>query len=121
MAEEKNQSTKILDLDSFVPEDREVVIAKKSYTVRGDASVKMMLKLMKNADVWQKKPDSDEAIEALLESIQGYFKTPIDRETLIGIGFKQLPRLITFLYSRDIKKEGEEGEEKNDKGQLQKK
>lgn len=116
MAEEK--SSKILDLDSFVPEDREVVIGKKKYIVRGDASVKMMLKLMKNADVWQKKPDSDEAIEALLDSIQGYFKTPIERDVLIDIGFKQLPRLIAFLYGKEMT---EKDDEKNEKGQPQKK
>jgi len=118
MAEEKE--SKILDLDAFIPPDKEVVIGKKKYIVRGDATVKMTLALMKNVKVWEEKPESDESMDALFESIKGYFKTPITKEILIEIGNRQLPRLLSFLYNKKFKEveEDEEGEEgKNEKSQ----
>jgi len=110
MAEEKS---KILDLDGFIPEDKEVIIAKKKYIVRGDASVRMTLALMKNAETWQKRPQSQEAIDALFESIQAFFKTKIEREVLDGLGIKALPRLFAFLYDKKLP----DVDEKNEKSQ----
>jgi len=101
---EKEGKIKIIDLDAFVPEDREVVINKITYKVKGDASVKTTLKLLKSAEVWQKSPASPESIDALITSIQAFFITPISKEVLENLDVSdQLPKLVAFLYGQELK------------------
>ena len=105
MAEEKGK-LKIIDLDDFLPEEREVVIRKITYKVKGDASVNTTLKLLKSAEKWSADPAAPESIDALISSMQAFFITPIEREILEDLDVKnQLPKLVAFLYGRDIKDE----------------
>lgn len=103
MTEEKKDT--ILDLDEFFPDDKEVVIKKKVYKVSGSASVKTTLALLKTAEKWQKAPTSEESVSALVESIQAFFITPIEKKEIEALDVAgQLPKLIAFLYGHDIKK-----------------
>jgi hypothetical protein len=97
MADEKNAN--ILDLDKFLPDDKEVVIGGNTYKVSGSSSVRVILSLMKDAERWEKAPASERSIENLLSSIQAFFVTPIERDVLVTLDIKgQLPKLIAFLY-----------------------
>jgi hypothetical protein len=77
----------------------------------------MTLALMRNAETWQKRPESPEAIDALFDSIQAFFKTKIEREVLDQLGIKALPRLFAFLYDKKLP----EADEKNEKSQTDQK
>lgn len=103
------ENFKSLNLDAFVPEDREVKIKGETYLIRGDASVKMTLKLIQNAGLWQQQSNSPESIDKLIESIQEFFITPIKKEVLENLSMEQLPKLIAFIYSgKNIEKEENE-------------
>lgn len=107
---EENKQIKILDLDEFVPEEKEIVISGTTYRVKGDASVKTMLELMKSTEVWQKNPSKAEAINGLIDSISAFFITPIEKDVLLNLDIAgQLPRLVAFLYGKEIKKDEKPG------------
>ena len=117
MTEEKKNT--VLDLDDFVPEDREVVIKKKVYKVNGSASVKTTLSLLKTATRWEKAQTSEESINALIESIQAFFITPIEKSEIEALDVGgQLPKLIAFLYGQRIETKDDKG--KNAESQPQK-
>lgn len=97
---------KILDLDAFVPDDREVKIKGITYKVSGGASVKTTLALMKSAGKWEKEPSSADSINSLISSIQAFFITPIEKEVLEALDVAgQLPKLITFLFGKELVKD----------------
>jgi len=102
---------KILDLDAFVPEDREVKIKGVIYKVKGSASVRITLKMMKDADKAQADPSSVENIEDLVTSMQAFFVTPIEKETLEDLDNAQMKQLIAFLYGQKPVKETSEKNE----------
>ena len=103
MSDKEAKKGGIIDLDEFVPDEREVVINKVRYKVKGDASVKTTLKLLKSAETWNKSPASPESIDALISSMQAFFITPIEKEVLENLDVSnQLPKLVAFLYGREI-------------------
>ena len=105
----ENGNSRILDLDKFIPDDREVIINKKKYKVSGNASVRTTLSLMKSAETWTKAPGSPESINKLIESIQAFFIDPIEKDVLEALDVSgQLPQLVAFLYGRELKKEDAE-------------
>jgi hypothetical protein len=117
----ENGNTKILDLDKFIPDDREVVINKIKYRVNGSASVRTTLALMKSAETWTKSPASPESINKLILSIQAFFIDPIETETLEALDVSgQLPKLVAFLYGKEINETKEGQDEKNGESRADK-
>jgi hypothetical protein len=89
------EEIKILDLDSILPEERQIKVNGKTYRIRGDASVEETLKLAK----YSGNNTSPEAIDALFNAVQSFFIDKIELSELKTLGVKtQLPALISFLY-----------------------
>jgi hypothetical protein len=114
---------KILDLDDFAPQDREIKIGGKNYLINGATTLKMTIVLMKAAQDWQKKPDDPEVIEKLIQSTKAFFKEGIADDVLYALDLKtQFPKLIRFLYGMTEAEENKAigAAEKNADSQLPK-
>lgn len=108
-----NNDSQFLDLDAFLPKEREIKIAGTVYKVNGAASVKVALTLFKNAEKWQNAPNSPEALGVLLQSVKSFFITPIEMEVLENLDMiTALPKLISFLYQSGTSPIKENSEEK---------
>lgn len=97
-------STKILDLDDFVPADRTVVINKKEYRIRGNATLEMTLKLMSASEIWSKNVGDTKSLQAMLTSIKMFFIDGVEDGVVESLDLaNQIPKLIAFLYGREVK------------------
>jgi len=107
--------TKILDLDDYVPADRAVVIAKKEYRIKGNASLESTLKVMAASEAWTVSAGDPKALKALIDAVKCFFIDGIDDGILESLDLKtQVPKLIAFLYGADNKDEKDDG--KNEPG-----
>src|SRR5690242_7249738 len=91
-------STKIIDLDAVLGDDKKVRLAGKTYTLPPDIPVELYLKLNRESE--QERTDA-EVVSELYEDVLGLFKYGDPKITKLPISLGQLLIAIGRVYGSD--------------------
>lgn len=102
---------KVLDLEKFAPDDREIHLNGKVIMVPGDLPMGIMLKVLKNSELTDQVEIMEQSVEMMIEILNMKDGNEVDRDWIERLSRDQFLKLQNFVLG-NLDTEGDAGEKK---------